>query len=207
MTKELEVVRKLQHCGVEEYRMALENVEKILLEYEKIKNSNPSEALDGFRGFKNGMITNNAICITKSYFDDKFPVIESALLKAQEQDKENAEYKRVLKIIFEKKVDTFYLRQCFKVKDGLQDKFEKLFNEKFGEYFSLYKVQDVIDSKLFGDGDENVLFRDALGDFIAINETNNKCLTYSNWTHFKSNHAGYMDDEILVPLIIIDKCK
>lgn len=109
--------------------------------------------------------------------------------------------------MFEREISLEQRTVSFKVKDGLQDKFEKLFNEKFGEYFSLYKVQDVIDSKLFGDGEENVLFRDALGDFIAINETNNKCLTYSNWTHFKSNHAGYMDDEILVPLIIIDKCK
>lgn len=109
--------------------------------------------------------------------------------------------------MFEREISLEQRTVSFKVKDGLQDKFEKLFNEKFGEYFSLYKVQDVIDSKLFGDGEENVLFRDALGDFISINETNNKCLTYSNWTHFKSNHAGYMDGEILVPLIIIDKCK
>lgn len=56
------------------------------LELESIKEAKPSEALDGFRGFKNGMITNNAICITKSYFDNKFPIIESALLKAQEQE-------------------------------------------------------------------------------------------------------------------------
>ena len=94
----------------------------------------------------------------------------------------------------------------FKVKEGFKDKFETLFNEKFGEYFSLYSVDEVIESKLFGEGEENVLFRDALGDFVAISENNNKCLTYSDWTHFKSNHAGYMDDEILVPLIVIDKC-
>jgi predicted AlkP superfamily pyrophosphatase or phosphodiesterase len=94
----------------------------------------------------------------------------------------------------------------FKVKDGLHDQFEKLFNENFGKYFTLYKSSEVIESKLFGDGEENVLYRDALGDFIAISENNNKCLTYSDWTHFKSNHAGYMDDEILVPLIVVDKC-
>ena len=77
--------------------------------------------------------------------------------------------------------------------------------EKLATYIKI-NVDEARKNSLFGDGKENVLFRDALGDFIAINETNNKCLTYSNWTHFKSNHAGYMDDEILVPLIIIDKC-
>lgn len=94
----------------------------------------------------------------------------------------------------------------FKVKDGFHENFKKLFNERFGKYFNLYTREEIIDSKIFGDGEENILFRDALGDFIAIGENDNKCLTYSNWTHFKSNHAGYLDDEIMIPLIIIDKC-
>ena len=93
----------------------------------------------------------------------------------------------------------------FKIKDGMHEEFKKLFEEIFGEYFTLYEKNEIIDSKLFGDGKENVLFRDSLGDFIAISENSNKCLSYHDGVHFASNHAGYLDDEILVPLIVIDK--
>lgn len=63
-------------------------------------------------------------------------------------------------------------------------------------------MEDVIESKLFGDGKENEIFRDALGDFLAIAKTN-KTLLYSGSKVLKSQHAGYTDDEILVPLIVI----
>lgn len=95
----------------------------------------------------------------------------------------------------------------FKIKDGFHDKFLKMFTDIFGEYFTLYDKEEVINSKLFGDGEENILFRDALGDFIAISENSNKCLSYHNGVHFASNHAGYLDDEIYIPLIVIDKTK
>jgi predicted AlkP superfamily pyrophosphatase or phosphodiesterase len=95
----------------------------------------------------------------------------------------------------------------FKIKDGLHDDFVKLFNEIFGSHFTLYNKQEIIDIKLFGDGEENVLFRDALGDFVAINEKDNICLGYHDGVHFASNHAGYLDDEIFIPLIVVDKCK
>ena len=54
-----------------------------------------SKELEAFRGFKNGMITDNAICITKSYFDNKFPIIESALQRLDAID--NANPSEVLK--------------------------------------------------------------------------------------------------------------
>jgi hypothetical protein len=58
---------------------------------------------------------------------------------------------------------------------------------------------------LFGDGVENEIFRDALGDYLAIAKTD-KTLLYEGGEVLKSQHAGYTDDEILVPLIVID-CK
>lgn len=94
----------------------------------------------------------------------------------------------------------------FKVKDGYQEKFKKEFNQNFSNDFSLYNKQEVIDSYLFGDGEENELFREALGDFIAIAENSNKCILTKGDTEHKSQHAGYSDDEIYVPLIVIDKC-
>ena len=93
----------------------------------------------------------------------------------------------------------------FKVKDGYQEEFRKVFKQKLGNDLGLYDKQEVIDSHLFGDGEENELFREAIGDFIAIAENSNKCILTKGDTEHKSQHAGYSDDEIYVPLIVIDK--
>ena len=66
-------------------------------------------------------------------------------------------------------------------------------------------MEDVIESKLFGDGLENEIFKDALGDYLAIAKTD-KTLLYTGNEILKSHHAGYTDDEVLVPLIVVD-CK
>ena len=90
----------------------------------------------------------------------------------------------------------------FKIKDGYHDEFVKKFNELFGNYYKLYTKEDVIKSKLFGDGDTHPNFESALGDFIGIAYTN-KTLIYND-VILKSHHAGYLDDEIYIPLIIIN---
>ncbi len=93
----------------------------------------------------------------------------------------------------------------FKIKDGMHQKFEKRFKELFGKYFTLYPKDEIIASKLFGDGEENPLFRSALGDYMAIAETSNKALLTDKDEELFSQHAGYTDDEIYIPLIVIDK--
>ena len=93
----------------------------------------------------------------------------------------------------------------FFIKPDKKEIFVELFNKYFGNDFDLYAMNDVIDSKLFGSGEENEIFRDALGDYLAIGKTN-KTLLYVGSDILKSQHAGYTDDEILVPLIAID-CK
>ena len=76
-----------------------------------------------------------------------------------------------------------------------------------GKDFNLYNNQDVIDSKLFGTGKPNELFEDALGDFIAIAYESNKCLITDGDKVLLSQYSGYSDDEIYIPLIIIDNTK
>jgi len=46
------------------------------------------------------------------------------------------------------------------------------------------------------------LFNAALGDYIAIAEKSNKCLVTDGDDVLLSQHAGYSDDEVYVPLII-----
>ena len=93
----------------------------------------------------------------------------------------------------------------FFIKPDKKEIFVELFNKYFGNDFDLYSMKDVIDSKLFGDGVENEIFKEALGDYLAIGKTD-KTLLYKGSEVLKSQHAGYTDDEILVPLIVIN-CK
>lgn len=95
----------------------------------------------------------------------------------------------------------------FKVKPGKKEEFANLFNKLLGEYFKLYTKEDIIESNLFGTGTPNEIFEPALGDFIAIAENSNKCLVSDGDDILVSQHAGYTDDEVYVPLIIIDKTK
>ena len=77
----------------------------------------------------------------------------------------------------------------------------KRFEKELGMYFKLYPAQEIIDSKLFGDGEENGNFRYALGDFIAIAEDSNKTIVSNGDLALFSQHAGYTDDEVYVPVI------
>ncbi len=90
----------------------------------------------------------------------------------------------------------------FFIKPDMKKQFEELFNKYFGKDFDLYSKHDIIESKLFGDGEENEIFRDTLGDYLAIAKTN-KTLLYKGSEQLVSQHAGYTEDEILVPLIVI----
>ena len=93
----------------------------------------------------------------------------------------------------------------FFIKEEKKEDFVRLFNKCFSQDFDLYKKEDIINSKLFGGGEENIKFRDALGDYLAIAKTD-KTLLYRGSEELKSQHAGYTEDEIYVPLIVIDKC-
>ena len=97
-------------------------------------------------------------------------------------------------------------RMCsFKVKEGMHDTFVKLFNEYFGNEFILKSKKEIIDEKLFGTGEEHKLFRDSLGDYfgLAISDKFFKYSVYS--TDLVSMHAGFTEDEMRIPLIVISK--
>lgn len=91
----------------------------------------------------------------------------------------------------------------FFIKKNKKQEFEELFNNYFCNDFDLYTKEDIINSNLFGEGIENEVFRDILGDYLAIAKTN-KTLLYGGSEVLKSQHAGYTDDEIYVPLIVIN---
>lgn len=95
----------------------------------------------------------------------------------------------------------------FKVKEAKRKQFYKEFTKQFSNDFKLYSKEEVINSQLFGDGIPNELFEPALGDFIALAEESSKCIVTADDYKLYSQHAGYSDDEVYIPLIVIDKSK
>ncbi|HPW53747.1 MAG TPA: alkaline phosphatase family protein [Erysipelotrichaceae bacterium] len=93
----------------------------------------------------------------------------------------------------------------FKIKEGRHSLFVERFNHHFSEYFSLYSKEEIIEAEIFGPGKIHENFQYAIGDFIAIAEKGNKCLLTEGDFPMFSHHAGYTDEEIYVPLIIIDR--
>ena len=92
----------------------------------------------------------------------------------------------------------------FFIKENKKEEFVKLFNQNFGNFFDLYNKEEIIKSKLFGDGEENPIFRSTLGDYLAVAK-GDKALLYGGDKAFLSQHAGILEDEIMIPLIVIEK--
>lgn len=94
----------------------------------------------------------------------------------------------------------------FFIKENKRDDFEKTFNEVFGDQLRLYKKDEVIDSKIFGNAPPPPRAYDFLGDYLAI-ATGITSVDYSRPTFreiFKAHHAGMTEDEMTVPLIVIE---
>lgn len=98
----------------------------------------------------------------------------------------------------------------FKVTPFKKRKFEKLFNNYFGNYFALIKRKDFIEEGYLGPNYQEVNSHviDFIGDYVAIA----KSTYYFDFTPdgnpnfiMKSHHAGITANEMVIPLIKIVK--
>lgn len=112
------------------------------------------------------------------------------------------DYKDVLNCL-KRNTSTEPRATSFFVKEDKKEEFENLFNKYFSNDFDLYTKEEVLKSKLFGDGEQNKIVERSLGDYISIAKTN-KAFINDGDDILVSHHAGYTDDEIYVPLIIIN---
>lgn len=97
-------------------------------------------------------------------------------------------------------------RACaFWVKEENRSQFVKEFNRLFSDDFMLMTKQEVLEKKLFGYGNENPNFEASIGDFLAVGVGN----TYFELHYYPddmiTHHAGLTADEMLIPLIIVEK--
>ena len=93
----------------------------------------------------------------------------------------------------------------FKVKKGLEEKFKELFKKYFEKDFVLKTRNEIINERILGDGIENKYLIDSIGDFVALAVSDKYFRYCDNSTNFKSMHAGFTEDEMIIPLIIIEK--
>ena len=92
------------------------------------------------------------------------------------------------------------------VKEEKREEFESEFHKEFGNDFILLTKKEVYETKLFGGGKPHKNVDAMLGDYLAVGVTD---LTIFNTKEeaekFKGVHAGYTKEELMIPLIVIEK--
>lgn len=93
----------------------------------------------------------------------------------------------------------------FFVKENMLEAFKCEFNKLFGNDFILLSKQEVLDKQLFGNGVANEKFYACLGDYISLAISDKAIIDVADPNPLKGLHAGITEDEVLIPLIVIDK--
>ncbi len=91
------------------------------------------------------------------------------------------------------------------IKADKHEQFVQEFTKEFGDKFLLWTKEQVLNSEIFGVGKEHPQFREMLGDYLAIAVDD---LSIYN-TKFEAEnvigvHAGMTEEEMLIPLIMVE---
>lgn len=96
---------------------------------------------------------------------------------------------------------------AFYVKEDKKEEFEKKFKEDFQDDFILLTHDQVLQTDLFGVNENNKRFEEFIGDYVALAK-GHKCLKYdydNKDKNFKGQHAGILEDELVIPFIVYQK--
>ena len=94
----------------------------------------------------------------------------------------------------------------FFVKDGMADTFAARFNKQFSEDFILLTKAEALARGIFGTGTPHKKALDFIGDFVAVAAGTTRLICGATNPHpFKAMHAGLTAQEMIVPLILIEK--
>lgn len=92
------------------------------------------------------------------------------------------------------------------VKEEKREQFRHEFQKAFGDKFLLWTKEQVLERNLFGFGEEHPNFRGMLGDYLAIAIDDLSIYsTREEADFFVEVHAGFTEDEMAIPLIVIEK--
>lgn len=92
------------------------------------------------------------------------------------------------------------------VKEEKRGQFEREFQKEFGDEFLLWTKEEVLNRNLFGTGKEHPDFQEMLGDYLAV-ATGDLSIysTREEADFFVGVHAGLTEDEMMIPLVIIER--
>ena len=92
----------------------------------------------------------------------------------------------------------------FFVKDEYKKEFPEIFKKAFGDKFRLLTKDEILEEQLFGIGKEHELFRDMLGDYIAVSVAEDAVFaTHIEAEKMPGGHAGLTKEELEIPLIAV----
>lgn len=94
----------------------------------------------------------------------------------------------------------------FFIKSGEEARFVEVFMNHYGEDYALYDREEILARQLFGPGTPHPKIESLLGDYLAIAHRN-LALAYAPPSYrpiFKAHHAGLHEDEMIVPLVVVD---
>lgn len=92
------------------------------------------------------------------------------------------------------------------IKEEKKEQFEQEFKKEFGDKFLLWTKEEVLQKKIFGTGNVHPSFEEMLGDYLAIAIDDLSIYsTREEAEFFVGVHAGLTEDEMIIPLIIIEK--
>ncbi len=91
------------------------------------------------------------------------------------------------------------------VKEDKREQFEQEFSKEFGDKFLLWTKEQVLNSKIFGTGAQHPDFREMLGDYLAIAVDDLSIYNSREEKEFFIGvHAGLTEEEMMIPLIVIE---
>ena len=88
----------------------------------------------------------------------------------------------------------------FFIREGMRERFEYLFQERFGDRFILMPVEEALRRKLFGTAKPRDDLRSMLGDYLAI--ATGPFSIYFNDERWLSMHGSITEEEMMIPLIV-----
>ncbi len=94
------------------------------------------------------------------------------------------------------------VRDCFVRPRKVQD-FEKIIEEKMSKYCWCFKWEQLINDSFYGLGTVNKKLYDRVGDYVLIMKEDYVLKDHNDHSE-KGSHWSFSDDEMYVPLIVID---
>ena len=96
----------------------------------------------------------------------------------------------------------------FFVKEEKKQQFEEEFRKNFGDTFLLLTKEEVREKQLFGPGKEGAAFDGMLGNYLAAAVSDLSIYSHKKEADFFIGvHAGLLEDEMVIPLLLIGSGK